>query len=272
MDRTTGRPKRSLGQHFLADERVAARIVAALEIGAEDLVLEIGPGRGALTGLLAAAGPARLCAVEKDDALAAALAAELALRYPGIEVSAGDALEYPWQTLPAGAKIVGNLPYNVSARLVWAVASRAAAFKRAVFMVQHEMALRLLAPPGHGAYGWLAVLVQNVARVRRLFTVRPGAFRPRPKVDSAVVELVPLADRPADPAPLERLARACFARRRKQLRSILGPAWSVRLGEWLAGQGLAPNARPEELDPRRFLDLTHWLPADFFDPNREFPY
>lgn len=265
------RPKKSLGQNFLKDPGLAKRIVAALGLTAADRVLELGPGRGALTRFLVEeAGPGHVLAIEKDEGLAG----ELARQWPGMDVRAMDALEFPWESLAPKEtwKIVGNLPYNISAKLIWDVVSRTRSYARAVFMVQREMALRLSARPGADGYGALSVLVQNFAQVRPLFTIGPGAFRPRPKVDSTVVELLPLAGRPRDPAPLARLVAACFQKRRKQLKVILKAFWAEGIEKWLADQGLAPSARPEELAPSQFLALAGRLPGVFFESNRDFPY
>jgi 16S rRNA (adenine1518-N6/adenine1519-N6)-dimethyltransferase len=193
-------PKRSLGQNFLTNPATVARIVAALEAGPDDPVVEIGPGRGALTQALAALG-GPLVLVEKDDALAEALAARFAAE-PRVRVVCGDAtLLDPDALVPAGprrARVVGNLPYNAGGPILFHWLLARDRLERLVFMMQKEVAVRLAAPPGDREFGAASVLVQCRARVRRLFDVSPGCFFPRPNVVSSVVRLDPAP--PGDPA------------------------------------------------------------------------
>lgn len=255
--------KRSLGQNFLADPNTARRIVTALDIGPGDSVLEIGPGRGALTEWIMAASPARFLALEKDRDLAG----ELRVRWPGIEVRTADALEHPWEELDGPAwKVIGNLPYNIASPLIWDLVSRARDFGRAVCMVQYEVALRLAASPGSRDYGGLSVWVQTFAGVELLFKVGPGVFRPRPKVDSAVVGLIPKKNRPGadEAAALARLLRLCFQKRRKQLGNILKLLWDSGAGQWFTGQGISGRVRPETLTPEQFLSLSRAVSQHIF--------
>ncbi|HBR06305.1 MAG TPA: ribosomal RNA small subunit methyltransferase A [Desulfovibrio sp.] len=255
--------KRSLGQNFLCDPNTARRIVAALEIGPRDTVLEIGPGRGALTEWIAAAHPARFLALEKDRDLAPALTE----RWPGVEVLLGDALEYPWESVDSPSyKIGGNLPYNVASPLIWEFVSRAADYGRAVFMVQHEVALRLTGEPGTRAYGALTAWVRTFADTDYLFKVSPNVFRPRPKVDSAVVLFRPRAGRPEmdQSRALSALLHRCFQLRRKQMSNILKSQWESGVGQWFEEHGLAPSSRPENLSPQHFLDLATFMKFHFF--------
>lgn len=255
MSINTGhKAKKSLGQNFLTDENIARKIVDRLRIAHEDQVLEIGPGRGALTRWIAGARPLRFLALEKDRELAP----RLPERFEGLEVVEGDALEYPWETLAPGPwKIVGNLPYNIGSKLVWDIVRRAP-FERCVFMLQHEVALRLAAQPGTKAFGALTVWVQNHAEVDYLFKVPPQVFTPRPKVDSAVVLLRPLAEamRPKEPERLAWLAKTCFMKRRKQFRNVLGSLWSKDVEQWFESQGIPLTARPENLKPQQFSELA----------------
>ena len=154
---TAARAKKSLGQHFLRDERVVQRIVDLLRVEEGDQVMEIGPGPGALTALLRPLPWKRLLLLEKDDHYAAEHAAR---PLPGLEVVAGDALAYPWESLEGPWKIAGNLPYNVASPLIWDIAARAKATRRAVFMIQKEVGERLCANPGCRDYGALSVWVQ----------------------------------------------------------------------------------------------------------------
>lgn len=254
--------KRSLGQNFLVDENIARKIVAQLEIGAEDLVLEIGPGPAALTRWLAAAGPRRLVALEKDWYWAGRLKEER----PEVEALVADGLEFCWERLRrehngAGWKVVGNLPYNIASPLMWEIFSRASGLTRAVFMVQREVAERLAARPGNKSYGALSVWVQSFVRPRLAFVVRPQVFRPRPKVDSAVVVFTPAPppEQSFDLKDLSWLVKRCFQQRRKQLQTILKPLWSESLEAALQDWGLTGLARPEELSASQFQEISRKL-------------
>ncbi|MDD4730496.1 MAG: 16S rRNA (adenine(1518)-N(6)/adenine(1519)-N(6))-dimethyltransferase RsmA [Desulfovibrio sp.] len=249
------RAKRSLGQNFLVDENTCRRIVDALHLSSDASVVEIGPGKGALTRYILEAAPRNYTAIEKDNALADRLQ-EL---YPQAQVRSEDALAFPWQTLNDSAlRIAGNLPYNVGSRLIWDIVSRTARYERAVFMVQYEVALRLTADAGDKAYGSLGAWVRNFARTRLLFKVPPTVFRPRPKVFSAVVEFLPLPAElcPVDPEALAWTIRFCFQKRRKQLGNILKSQWNESINKWLSQQGLSGKSRPEVLTPRQFQMLS----------------
>jgi 16S rRNA (adenine1518-N6/adenine1519-N6)-dimethyltransferase len=251
-----GRPKRSLGQNFLSDPNTAAKIVAALAIAPGDVVVEIGPGRGALTPFILDAGPAAYLALEKDRDLAVRLARE----HPGASVAMTDALRMDWRRLDRlpGARVIGNLPYNIASPLLWDLCAGAVAFARGVFMVQHEVARRLAASPGGREYGALSAWVGSFARVEYCFKVPPTVFRPRPKVDSAVVAVTPrpAAERPAEPAALSRLLKMLFSLRRKQLGGILKPFRGPELDAWLAENGVSERDRPENLSPPQLSQLS----------------
>jgi len=254
------RAKRSLGQNFLNDPNTAAKIVAACGIAAGDTVIEIGPGRGALTGLVAAAGPRSFLALEKDRDLAA----HLARTYPSLAVAITDALRQDWSRLDllsGNVRILGNLPYNIASPLLWDLCAGATRFARAVFMVQHEVALRLCAAPGGRAYGALTAWIASHVRATYCFKVPPTVFRPRPKVDSAVVAMtpLPLADRPGEPQALSKLLKFLFSKRRKQLGGILKPWRDAALDDWLAGQGIRLTDRPETLAPKQLAGLAEML-------------
>jgi 16S rRNA (adenine1518-N6/adenine1519-N6)-dimethyltransferase len=259
------RAKRRLGQHFLSDPRILGRIADAVAAGPDDTVLEIGPGPGGLTAALAARA-GRVIAIEKDRELVPALRE----RFPEITVVEGDALELDWHALAAVAtatarpgttyKVAGNIPYNITSPLIdkALLPPRPAVI---VFLVQKEVAERVTAAPGTAEYGALTVGVQSVANAERLFTVPAGAFYPKPKVDSAVLRLVPV-DRPlvpdAERAGFRRLVVGLFGFRRKQLqrglRELTG--WdSERVAALLRGAELDRHARPEVLAPADFLRL-----------------
>ena len=268
------RPRKALGQHFLTDVRILDRIVAALDPASDDVVLEIGPGKGTLTARLLAAG-VRVVTIERDRALAAELEARREEWGAGrVSVVPGDALRMDWHaqlrsvdwTAPGPAlapprwKVVGNIPYNITTPLI-AKALTPPWPACIVFLVQAEVADRLAARPGTRAYGALSVGVQAACRVERLFGVRAGAFRPPPRVASAVVRLTPRAE-PLVPAPdtaaFRAFVTACFARRRKQLRNAVAAAWGCApavAARVLAELGLDPAARPETLAPAAFAAL-----------------
>lgn len=280
MSAAHARAKRSLGQNFLVDPNLQRRIVAAVEPGPATVVLEIGPGRGALTDHLAGVA-GRLLLVELDDDLAAALASTFAGR-PDVRVIHGNALDTPLAPLAEHAlhelgggaaaacpqlRVVGNIPYNITSPLVFRLLEPELRPERIVLMVQREVAERLLAEPGTSAYGALTVGVRTVARVERLFNVGRRAFRPVPGVDSAVVRLWPhdpplLEER--ERADLRVLTRAAFGRRRKQLQKTLRSAPELALdgasvAAVLGEVRVAPAARPETLAPETFIELARAL-------------
>jgi 16S rRNA (adenine1518-N6/adenine1519-N6)-dimethyltransferase len=248
-----------LGQHFLFDPSILARIADAAVADPGDVVLEIGPGKGTLTRALAARA-ARVVAIEADRRLAADLAAAFATG--NVRVVAGDALDVPW---PPATVICGNIPYQITSPLLER-ALRPPRPARVVFLVQAEVADRLAAAPGTRAYGALTAGVRLVAAVERLFAVPAGAFRPRPRVHSALVRLVPLAvPLVADEAEERRtraLIQAAFQRRRQQLRRTLHEAFGAGHEEAeraLAAAGVGPATRVEELGPERLVALARAL-------------
>ncbi|HEX4627293.1 MAG TPA: 16S rRNA (adenine(1518)-N(6)/adenine(1519)-N(6))-dimethyltransferase RsmA [Gemmatimonadales bacterium] len=259
----TGR--RRLGQHFLTDPRILERIVDALDRAPGDVVLEIGAGKGSLTAVLVRRG-LHVIAIEKDRVLAR----RLELAATGAAVVTGDALRLDWHALvaarhPAGVafSVVGNIPYQITSPLIEQALTPPLP-RRIVFLVQREVAERLAAQPGSKAYGGLSVGVQVVCRVEQLFGVAAGAFHPPPKVTSAVVRLVPLAEPligPGETARFRAFVTACFTRRRKQLRNVVMAATgrpAAVVGAGLEALGLDPRGRPETLDPREFVRLLRW--------------
>ncbi|HIV64983.1 MAG TPA: ribosomal RNA small subunit methyltransferase A, partial [Candidatus Mailhella excrementigallinarum] len=217
---------------------------------------EIGPGPGALTRYLRESVCSRLTLLEKDDRFAAL---HSSCPRPGLQVIHGDALTYPWEKLAAPCRIVGNLPYNIASPLMWDIVSRTRGYVRAVFMIQKEVADRILAEPGSKTYGALSVWIQSYAVPRKGFIVRPGAFSPPPKVDSAVITLAPLprTDFPRDAAALATLLKICFQQRRKQLQRILRSHFSEEnILASLEESGIAPARRPETLTPEEFQKLA----------------
>jgi len=253
------RAKRRLGQHFLSDPRILARIADALASGPDDSVLEIGPGPGGLTAaLVARAG--QVTAIEKDRDMIAALHA----KFPTATFIEGDALDADWHTLAARPgmtyKVAGNIPYNITSPLI-DKALRPPMPAVIVFLVQKEVAERVTAAPGTAEYGALTVGVQGVARAERLFTVPAGAFHPKPRVDSAVLRLVPV-DQPlvaeAERESFRRLVVGLFGFRRKQLARGLREhtGWPPeRVSALLRDIALDERARPEVLTPPDFARL-----------------
>lgn len=216
----TGRPfaKKSLGQNFLVDSKVVDRIVQALELVESDVVLEIGPGPGALTERLAPKC-AELLLVEKDDRFAS----DLAIRFTdqNVRVLHADFLELDLEMITSGrtVKVVGNLPYNVGTAIVQKIAERLGLVQRAVFMLQREVVDRIVAPESSSDRGFLSVMCQHSFIAEKLFDVPPGAFRPSPKVTSSVVRLTP---RQASLIPefeptFRSIVSAGFSHRRKTL-------------------------------------------------------
>jgi len=266
------RPRKRLGQHFLADPSVPAAILARAGPGPGETVLEIGPGLGALTIPLSRAC-ARVLAVEKDRELFRLLGERLAAEGIGnVEPIAGDILTLDLAGLSrrAGGRLAvfGNLPYNISSQVVVRLIAGRAHVSRAVLMFQRELAERLRAAPGGRQWGRLSVLLALTAEVRPLLRVGPGAFHPRPRVDSEVVE-IRFAEQAAFPpeaeAPLFRLVAAAFGQRRKTLRNALRaglPGLAPRrLEEALAALGIDPRRRAETLAPADFVRLAARLGA-----------
>jgi 16S rRNA (adenine1518-N6/adenine1519-N6)-dimethyltransferase len=256
--------KHGLGQHFLLDLNLTTKIARAAGDLAAGTTIEVGPGPGGLTRALLAAG-ARVLAIELDRRCIPALE-ELAAAYPGrLVIVEGDALtldpaaECEARGLPAPYRIAANLPYNVATPLLLGWLAEIARYESLTLMFQKEVADRLAAKPRTKAYGRLAVAAQWRCTIELMFTLPPGAFVPPPKVESAVVRLVPRAAPlgPADPALLERVTAAAFGQRRKMLRQAL----KALGGEALCrAAGITPTARAEELSVEQFAALARALP------------
>lgn len=264
------RAKKSLGQNFLVDPNYQQKIVDSLQLHDDDELVEIGPGTGAITQHMVGK-VRRFTAVELDDQLAAALRDRYS-DVPSFHLVHQDVMSVPFAELVQNietAKVVGNIPYNITSPLIFKLLERVARPAVILFMVQKEVADRIVAPPGDKEFGALSVGVQAVAAAERLFVVPKGAFRPVPKVDSAVVRIVPR--RPfllsaEEEADLRELTRAAFAMRRKQFQKILRSATGYELtGEQTAtleaGIGKTLTARPEEFSPQQFVELSRMLRA-----------
>jgi 16S rRNA (adenine1518-N6/adenine1519-N6)-dimethyltransferase len=258
--------RKSLGQNFLFDLNLAARIARAAGPLAGATVFEVGPGPGGLTRALLALGAARVIAVERDDRAIAALQ-EIAACYPGrLEIEAADALTFdPAERLRGGlARIVANLPYNIATALLvsWLSAEPWPPwYDCAVLMFQREVAERIVAPSGSKSYGRLSVLVQWRCEARIMFDVNASAFVPPPKVTSSIVRFVPRAEPMAcDRKLLERVTQAAFGQRRKMLRQSLRLLGTDAMA-LLEAAGLEPTARAEDIPVSGFVALAQALAA-----------
>ena len=251
--------RKSLGQHFLTDRRILSRIADALHLDGSETVLEIGPGRGALTDILVERA-GRLIAIEYDRALAEMLRQRYARRN-NVLIAEADVLAVSLGELAAGPYVlVGNVPYYITTPILFhaLVPPRA---QRSVYLVQKEVADRLSAAPGTKEYGGLTVNVAAVAKAETLFKVPAGAFSPPPKVDSAVVRITPLAT-PLISLEEERafrlLVQGAFGMRRKQMRRVLRSLYgidAVAADAILGATGIDPEVRPETLSPEQFARL-----------------
>ncbi|MBX3236295.1 MAG: ribosomal RNA small subunit methyltransferase A [Nitrospiraceae bacterium] len=257
-------PLKRLGQNFLIDPNIVRKIVALAGVTPQDNVLEIGPGRGALTEALAAAA-ARVVAIEIDPLLHQYLMARQA-EWPNVELICADALEYPTATLPVGTIVVANLPYYISTPLLFMLLAQRNRFPRLVLMVQEEVADRLAAKPGEEAYGVLSVMAQYAAEITKAFRVSANCFRPRPDVGSAVVSLRVKEAGSLDCgnyADFNALVKAGFAHRRKTLvNSLRNEGYSQgTVVEALAEMDLQATVRAETLSVAQFVELARLLPA-----------
>ncbi|GIX36982.1 MAG: ribosomal RNA small subunit methyltransferase A [Silanimonas sp.] len=269
------RHKKQLGQHFLSSPGVVEKIVRAIDPRPGEFLVEIGPGAGALTfPLLRAHG--ELTVIEFDRDLIEPLAIEGA-KHGRLTIVHRDVLQVDFAKLGQGhevegpLRLVGNLPYNISTPILFHVMEHAEAVQDMHFMLQKEVVDRMAAAPGSKTYGRLSVMLQAVCRVTPLFDVPPGAFTPPPKVDSAVVRLVP---RPSaevgvkDPRHFARTVAAAFAQRRKTLRNALAPVCGP---EALRAAGIDPGARAEQVPVQAFITLSNQLSEAGLSPPEAAP-
>jgi 16S rRNA (adenine1518-N6/adenine1519-N6)-dimethyltransferase len=251
--------RKSLGQHFLNDRRILGRIADALQLEGHETVLEIGPGRGALTDILAERA-GRLIAIEYDRALAALLRERYARR-GNVLIAEGDVLQLSLGELAAGPYVlVGNVPYYITTPILFHALTPPRA-DRSVYLVQREVAQRLVAKPGSKEYGALTVNVAAVARAELLFGVPAGACAPPPTVESAVVRITPLAEPFITPDEEHRfrvLVQSAFGMRRKQMRRVVRTLDSLdaeQADAVLARAHIDPEVRPEALSVEQFVGL-----------------
>jgi len=256
------RPRKRFGQNFLRDSGIISRIAGAIHPLAQEHLVEIGPGQGALTESLVASG-CRLDVIELDRDLVPGLLAAFSL-HPGFKLHSADALKFDFVSLVSGEerlRVVGNLPYNISTPLIFKLLENAGIIRDMHFMLQREVVERLAAVPGNKNWGRLGIMAQYHCRVENLFEVPPEAFSPRPKVHSAIVRLTPREASPwvaCDEAQLRRVVQAAFAQRRKTLRNNL-KGFIEEQG--LRDLGIDPGARAETLELSQFIDIANAVNA-----------
>ena len=252
-------PRKRFGQNFLRDDHVVQRIVTAVAPRPGDHLVEIGPGEGVMTAAFLAGGQS-LDAVEIDRDLAS----HLRQRFTGqthFQLHEADALKFEFRSLSQGKqlRVIGNLPYNISTPLMFHLFEQADIIQDMHFMLQKEVIDRLCAQPGDPDYGRLGIMAQYYCEAEKLFEVKPESFFPPPRVTSAIVRLIPHANKPvnADPKLLGRVVTTAFSQRRKTLRNALKPLFSE---SQLIESDIDPNARAETLSLEAFARLARSLP------------
>lgn len=248
--------RKRFGQNFLHDPGVIERIVRAINPQPDDAMVEIGPGLGALTEEILGVNP-NLQVVELDRDLIPVLRTKF-FNYPNFRIHEADALKFDFGELAADQplRIVGNLPYNISTPLIFHLLSQSGVVKDMHFMLQKEVVQRLAAVSGDNHYGRLGIMAQYFCKVQPLFEVGPGAFRPAPKVDSAIVRLVPHETLPypaRDLGTLQAVVRTAFNARRKTLRKALAGVVSVAQ---LQALGIDDGLRPENLSLAQYVAIA----------------
>ncbi len=254
-------PRKRFGQNFLTDESVIAAIIAAIEPRPHDLMVEIGPGLGALTRPLAARLD-HLHVIEIDRDIIARL--QTAFPAGRVTVHEGDALKFDFGALGAGLRVVGNLPYNISTPLLFHLAQYAGVLRDIYVMLQKEVVERMVAEPSSAEYGRLSVMLQYRFEMERVLDVPPEAFHPVPKVESAVVRMTPFAPLPhpaRDASRFRAIVTAAFAQRRKTLRNTLKGYFGAEDFERL---GVDARLRAQDLRVEDFVRLADWAAREDF--------
>jgi len=251
--------RKRFGQNFLHDPGVIEQIIRAINPKPDDAIVEIGPGLGALTEEILAVNP-RLQVVELDRDLSPVLRTKF-FNYPEFRIHEADALKFDFSELMVDRplRIIGNLPYNISTPLIFHLLAQADVVQDMHFMLQKEVVQRMAAVPGDNNYGRLGIMTQYFCKVQPLFEVGSGAFRPAPKVDSAIVRLVPHKTLPhpaKDLATLQAVVRTAFNARRKTLRKALGGMVSA---EQLQSLGINDGLRPENLSLADYVAIADLL-------------
>ena len=254
--------RKRFGQNFLVDNNIIEKIVSAIAPTPNQNLIEIGPGQGAITGPVLEKCP-RLNVIELDRDLIPLLQKKFH-QYPELHIHQGDALKTDFSQFYREGKplrIIGNLPYNISTPLMFHLLSYSGQIRDMYFMLQKEVVTRLAAVPGDKNYGRLSIMVQYYCQVEPLFQVPPTAFRPAPKVESAIVRLLPYPEPPYpadDLQLLSRLVRACFQQRRKTMRNTLKHMLNA---EQLEQLGIDLTRRPETLSVEDFVVLSNQIGA-----------
>lgn len=251
-------PRKHLGQNFLVDPKIKEKIILSCELKKDEEVIEIGPGLGHLTeGLLPQVK--KIYAIEKDPRYSQ----ELKKRYPPdrLEVIETDILKFDLSKLPAGLKVIGNLPYYISTPIIERFIVYREAFPECFFTVQKEFAERLAAKPGTKAYGSLSCFIQYYSDVKILFKIPAGAFRPAPKVTSCFIRILfrPPAIQVADEQKLFKLIRTAFSQRRKKISNSIKTLFHRDLAEAFSNCGLSGKERAEDLSLKNYVDLVERL-------------
>ena len=250
-------PRRRFGQHFLVDERVIQQIIAVIDPQPGDSMVEIGPGLGALTTPLLARC-ARLDVVELDRDIVACLRET----YPAskLEIHEGDVLDFDFSALGPGLRVVGNLPYNISTPILFHLVRNVATLRDIHVMLQKEVVARIVARPGTAQYGRLSVMLQYHFEAESALEVSASAFRPPPKVQSAVVRMAPRRERAVccSDGLLGTVVRTAFSRRRKTLSNALKTCLRAHEFEAL---GLDPRARAQDLSVEDFVGIANYIGA-----------
>lgn len=247
-------PKKHLGQNFLIDKNIITKIINLIDPKESDVILEIGPGRGALTTYLAQRAKS-LIAVEKDKELIF----DLKRNIPYAKFILMDALTFPWNRASVYfTKIVGNLPYNIATTLIFDIVPHFDTGKFMVFMVQKEVAEKICAKVGEKKFGILSVWIQTFCNVYADIIIKPTCFYPKPKVLSQVILLKPKGIRLSEQTKqkLKKAIKLCFNNPRKQLKSILKVHWNNKLEEFFRQNQIRIDARPNALNPEQYLQLS----------------
>lgn len=250
------RPRKRFGQNFLQSQSIISKIIEAFNPQPDDCVVEIGPGLGALTKPLLNQLNC-LIAIEIDQDLRQQLSQSAQAQK--LSLIAADVLTVDFMQLGQSLRVIGNLPYNISTPLLLHLLQALPVIKDMHFMLQKEVVSRLAAEPGSKAYGRLSIIMQYYCEISELFDVPPSAFFPQPKVDSAIVRLVPYQQSPfsaVDRLILEKVVAQAFAMRRKTLANNLKPLMTANELEAL---GLLPTARPEQLSVAEYVKIANYV-------------
>lgn len=250
-------PRKRFAQNFLQDQNVVDKIIRAIQPQADDVIVEIGPGRGALTlPLLQIVEQMHVVEIDRD-----LISWWQTQAHHNLQIHAADALRFDFAAIPAAHKlrIIGNLPYNISTPLLFHLFEFMQHIRDMHFMLQQEVVERMVAPPGGKEYGRLSIMVQYYCEAEKLFSVHPGSFFPAPKVESAIVCLRPRPDRPAcDAQALSSLVQQAFSQRRKTLRNCLKDTLD---SDEITSLGIDPAARPQTLSLDDYVRLCQFLSA-----------